>query len=118
MTEQERLAIRAELARRMGWTACSGGWIAPDDRILPDPPDPFTNAADNRALVAFLAADGDRWFVFIRSLIKLLPKPERSEIRDATFRDLVHELSLFMIAPLEDITIAAAQALGIQEASE
>lgn len=69
MTPEKQNEIRAELARRMGWTACSGGWIAPDDRILPDPPDPFTNAADNRALVAWLAADDARWLAFRKELL-------------------------------------------------
>lgn len=124
----DRDVVRAELARRMGWQIIKVDYDEtwklvientefvglPDYESAVDKlPDPFTSAADNRALLEWLATDNERWFVFIRSLIKLLPKPERGEIRDATFRDLVHELSLFMTAPLETITLAAAQALGI-----
>ncbi len=134
MTDQQRLTIRAELARRMGCVIenvtnepSEPIWAVTQkpDGLKLEPigfykgsawsiPDPFTNAADKDALVEWLAADDARWFLFIRSLVKLLPKPERDEIRDTTFRDLVHDLSLFMAAPRETITLAACKALGIE----
>lgn len=134
MTEQQRREICTELARRMGIPESKWPHLCRveghaldetyDDALCVQcdmhvcesprvPPDPFTSAADKDALVEWLAADDARWFLFIRSLVKLLPKPERDEIRDTTFRDLVHDLSLFMAAPRETITLAACKALSI-----
>ena len=126
MTEQRRREIRADLARAMGWDFIPssseiappyvGEWYTPLGKIIGDePPNFFTSAAASNALVTWLAADSARWFLFVRSLVKLLPKPERDEIRDTTFRDLVQDLSLFMTASYETITLAAAKALGITE---
>lgn len=82
MTEQRRLTIRAELARRMGWQVfpyllnvgldgkmqtlyCPPGASLHVSNAV-NLPNPFTSAAANRELVEWLAADDDRWFLFIR----------------------------------------------------
>ena len=132
MTEQQqRLTIRAELARRM----YPDGVIEPsfvgdgvDIRVYDKPNetrtwynfDPFTNAADKDALVEWLAADDARWFTFIRHLIKLVNWPQSASkaITDPTFAKIVSEVRYLMTAPRETITLAAARALGIQEAED
>lgn len=130
MTEQQRLTIRTELARRMGWTdieSCKD-WdfsflpsgLPPGQKEYKNIPDPFTNATDKDALVEWLAADDARWFVFIRHLIKLIDWPQSAPkaITGPTFAEVVSEVRYFMTAPYETITLAAARALGIQEAGE
>lgn len=112
MTEQQRLTIRAELARRMGWKQVvipDGEFKAtvwelpacfPDDpvRHVWDAPNPFTNAADKDALVAWICAN-DYKSRFGDELLKALG------IRDKFLGDR---------APYEAITLAAAKALGIE----
>lgn len=120
MRSERQLHICAELARRMGWTTCPGGWIAPDDRILPDQPDPFTCPEDNRALVAWLANDNDQWQSF-RNNLDSLNRDKYWMMDDEKQRSLPYRAYLeqaAMTAPLETITLAAARALGIPEASE
>lgn len=113
MTPEQQHHICTELARRMGWTTCSGGWIARDDRILPDAPDPFTNAEDNRALVAWLAADDARWLAFRKELLLCwVALPD-----DIVLGHGYYERWLLTL-PLDAITLAAARALEIPEASE
>ena len=111
MTEQERLHIRAELAQRMGYSQrhtthllaaeLAGDWLKSDGSFFDDaPPDPFTDAADNRALVAWMATDDERWERFL----------DEFQITAGTL------IKVIMTAPLDTITLAAAKALGIQEA--
>jgi hypothetical protein len=58
--EPTREQMRVDLALAMGWTKGSVGWFSPKSdglmRVAQDePPDPFTDGNDNRALVAWLA---------------------------------------------------------------
>jgi len=134
MTEQQRLAIRAELARRMGWTTKdvddaryevyrpNGKPVADvfgsgyptlyfkgETRFSLPFPDPFTNAADKDALVKGLAADDTQWRSFFRHF---------SEALELDF-DVEYPgycAMLMMTASCETITLAAARALGIGEA--
>lgn len=125
----EQFHIRARLARQMGYAAVrsdSGsfwlwkdgqqisvsGWAREEDCWL-DAPDPFTNAADNRALVAWLAADDARWLAFRKEILlcwAVLPD-------DVALSHGYYE-KWFLTLPYETITLAAARALGIPEASE
>lgn len=142
MTEQQRQQIRAELARAMGWTINEmrlGHFclIAPDgsyrDCFHSEPedvwecerlPDPFTSAADKDALVKWLAQEDGRWYCFVHALDKLLDtQDERSkQYPNPPFdngRGLFYQaVKSFILAPLETVTLAAARALGIQEAGE
>lgn len=74
-TETTREQMREELARAMGWTLCHHGYgISPDAEVVPQPrqlPNPFTSAADSRALVAWLAADNERWSEFRQELVSI-----------------------------------------------
>lgn len=132
MTEQQRLTIRAELARAM----------YPDAVIEPSPTgegvnirvydkpnetrtwynfDPFTNAADKDALVAWLASQGANCRTkFIKHLARSI-KIEYGVMEGWSLLS-AHEESgadwndffLLLTAPLEAITLAAAQAVGIE----
>lgn len=120
MTKQERNHIRAELARRMGWTGVEVGidhyffvGHPPNEPISSQRtyvPDPFTSAEDKDALVAWLAVDNARWTDFYRELESDLQIPE-GEVR-------IWRAMWLMTAPLETITLAAARALGIPEVKE
>lgn len=133
MTEQRRLTIRAELARRMGWIpedavateqweigsldfTMKPSWRSPSGlRGFKFPPDPFTNAEDNRALVEWLAADDARWLQFDDRLLialSLQPLPAYDSGNPGFQRMMRQQI---LTAPLETITLAAARALGIQE---
>lgn len=117
MTEQRRREIRADLARAMGWDFIPssseiappyvGEWYTPLGKIIGDePPNFFTSAADNRALVKWLAADRDRMFDFCESLkLKL-------GVSNGMFAYEVIERTL--TASPEAITLAACKALGIE----
>lgn len=79
MTEQEKLTIRAELARRMGWQIAflsndpanamalhrpDGSPVAQtvdkmSENVWQYAPDPSTNADDNHALVAWICRKDD-----------------------------------------------------------
>lgn len=137
MTEQQRQQIRAELARRMGYTARSVGTMGyyqlhdPNGQpVEPSPvrhapelvftyaPDPFNSAEDNRALVKWICSDKSPTNfdddVFLSGISKIygqlkIPYSKR-EIACAMWDTLN--------APLEAVTLAAARALGIQEAGE
>lgn len=103
MTEQQRLTIRAELARRMGWKLAHHGYgLSPDYPAVPQPralPDPFTDAAAMRELVKWLAKNEEAAIEkFHRELQEIV---EPSPI-------------CILIAPLSVITLAAARALGIE----
>lgn len=119
MTEQERLHIRAELARRMGYypkESANGfywlmlgndlvsrrGW-RDKDGCWDDAPDPFTDAADNRALVAWLAVQPEK--TVDRFNAELLKVADPSPL-------------CILLIPARVIAEAAAKALGIQEANE
>lgn len=83
----------------------AGCWKSPEDDTAnwlhwSEPPDCFINAADNRALVAWMAADDERWERFL----------DEFQITAGTL------IKVIMTAPLDTITLAAAKALGIQEA--
>ena len=123
MTEQRRLTICAELARRM----YPDGVIEPsfvgdgvDIRVYDKPNetrtwynfDPFTNAEDKDALVAWLAADDDRWLPFKKEL-----RLEWVASTSPRAASLDYERWMLTL-PCEVIVIAAARALGIPEASE
>lgn len=132
MTEQQRLTIRAELARRMGWDFIAsssdialpdtGEWYTPFGRLYGDePPDPFTNAEDKDALVAWLASQGANCRTkFIKHLARSI-KIEYGVMEGWSLLS-AHEESgadwndffLLLTAPLEAITLAAAKALGIE----
>lgn len=132
MTEQRRRQIRAELARRMGWTVKkfkhSFELCRPGGTFLQSPfgdgypasftlesdawqyaPDPSTNAADKDALVKWLAADDSRWRSFFRHFSEALEL-------DFDVEYPVYCAMLMMTASYETITLAAARALGIGEA--
>ena len=117
MTPEQQLAIRAELARQMGWKLAHDGYgLSPDYQIVPQPralPDPFTSAKDKDALVAWLAADDARWLAFRKELLLCwVALPD-----DIVLGHGYYERWLLTL-PLETITLAAARALGIPEASE
>lgn len=118
MTEQKRKEICAELARRMGYfVAVLNGkyglqsaskiiytrWREAENEAWMDAPDPFTDAADNRELVKWLAADDARWQSFTYALWSFLPK------------DFNHDyVKAFALMSYEVITLAAAKTLGIE----
>lgn len=117
MTSEQQLAIRAELARRMGWQTVGGRWLPPETALplkygnsgFPiEPPDPFTNAEDKDALVAWLAEQSDdTWIKFQNKLFFVwMGSPNRKQ-------DSSHFVRFVMTAPLETITFCAARALGI-----
>jgi hypothetical protein len=134
MTEQRRREIRAELARRMGnhvwftdgstrWLSTKSGMAAvcrrypeiretdeemPIDWQESDIPDPFTDAADNRALVEWLAANMED-----EACDRFNVEMQKSVAPYGGFDALT-----MLAASLETVTLAAAKALGIQEASE
>ncbi len=54
-TTQKRNQMREDLARAMGWVLVNWSWVGNNRECQAAPPDPFTNAADNRALVEWLA---------------------------------------------------------------
>ena len=74
---------------------------------------PFTDAADKDALVAWLAEDDARWFVFIRKLIGLINWPAQSpqQTTDATFAKVVSDVRYLMTADCETIALAAWRAI-------
>lgn len=76
-------------------------------------PDPFTSAADNRALVAWLNQQPDEVrSEFSCTLVQWLMNPPGTESSNCV--DTLDVLN----TPLETITLAAARALGIPEAGE
>ncbi len=150
MTEQEQLhiRIRTELARAMGthawYTDGLTRWLSAREEMAAvcrrypeivetsnellidwtesEIPDPFTNAADNRALVEWLLSeDSDAQFneiVFLTELMRnytYLWQPGKVEFNAVEVRGIIFRV---LTAPLETITLAAARALGIPEASE
>jgi len=118
MTPEQQLHIRAELARRMGWQVFpyvmpskNGQWetllCPPGERVhistVIEPPDPFTNAADNREMVAWICAN-DYKSAFGDELLKLIG------IRDRFLGDVFpaeFHIADILIAPLETITLCA-----------
>lgn len=121
MTEQERLHIRAELAQRMGYSQrhtthllaaeLAGDWLKSDGSFFDDaPPDPFTDAADNRALVAWMATDDERWERFLDEF--QITAGWKYWLWQPTL------IKVIMTASLDTITLAAAKALGIPEVGE
>lgn len=121
MTEQRQIEIRADLARAMGWDFIQksgewafpgeGEWYMPDGKFYGDePPDPFTDASDSRALVAWLAAS-NKAQQFHDALYYLLLKDESSDLYAATPHKLVRVK--MMASPLSVIAEAAAKAMGI-----
>ena len=122
MTEQRR-QVCTELARRMGWTLEADGywqsWRSLDGstrrNVRPsygESPigDPFTDAADNRALIEWLAADDARWTVFYAwFVVERLSLHPDSDSPIAVVREV-------MTASYEVVTLAACKALGIGEA--
>ena len=130
MTEQRQIEIRAELARRMGWTHVISGAVGFCPKVsrqlaychdafkkyicghMKRPiPDPFTDAADSRALVAWLAADADdaRFLAFRKELFLIwLTVPNEQALT------LGYYEKWLLTLPLETITLAAAKALGIE----
>lgn len=128
MTPEQQLTIRAELARRMGWTyhAQTRYWIDPSDsHDYSFPPDPFINAEDKDALVAWLASDWIRWKKFFSeftsSVIPAMTQSEAylartSETDNFTIGPSQAEWGwALMTASRETITLAAARALKIIE---
>ena len=135
MTEQQQSAC-AELARRMGWrtvqyrhigTGSCWKLINPRNEEVESAlasevaayfyaPDYFNSPVASRELMAWLAADDDRWFLFILQLIKLIDWPTQSahKIADATFAEIASEVRYLMTAPLPIIARAACKALGIE----
>lgn len=130
MTPEQRLHIRAELARRMGITiekrwqhATDPTWCLYDVR-LPDGtylgshcgsieeaasklPDPFTDAEDKDALVEWLAnQSNETWADFFLELFNQMDKAKHRVGQ----RDSIRTLT----APREIITLAACKALGIE----
>lgn len=140
MTPEQQLTIRAELARRMGYFVLPVGtpnqmndrrirfiwhyqlqlpdaskyqrWRETESEAWADAPDPFTNAEDKDALVAWLAADDDRWLPFKKEL-----RLEWVASTSPRAASLDYERWMLTL-PCEVIVIAAARALGIPEASE
>lgn len=134
MTEQKRREIRAELARRMGWKegGFAGIWFPPAQSVKEsikatrtEPPDPFTNAEDKDALVTWIGAQGVNCRTkFIKHLARSI-KIESGVLEGWSLLSAHEESSadwsdffLLLTAPRETITLAAARALGIPEASE
>jgi len=113
MTTPTRAEICADLACAMGWKVIktNSGFmpISPEghaqlnykteDFAWATMPDPFTNAADNRALVEWLAQDNARWTAFYRILEDALKIPE-GEMR-------AWRAMWLLTAPLETIAEAA-----------
>ena len=129
MTPEQRLHIRAELARRMGWTGLhwheqclSPQWwgLRPGEtgQINRPIPDPFTSAADNRALVAWICSDKCPGYfndeIFLSEISKIYGQLKTPHSK----RELACAMWDTLTAPREIITLAAARALGIPEASE
>lgn len=113
-TMPKRAEMCADLARAMGWKVIqtSRGFmpISPEgdaqlnykteDFAWATMPDPFAYAADNRALVAWLAEDDARWKEFKQELLSdWASSPEQDVVRFA------------LTAPLETIAEAAWQAI-------
>ncbi len=135
-TMPKRAEMCADLARAMGWKVIqtSRGFmpISPEgdaqlnykteDFAWATMPDPFAYAADNRALVEWLLSeDSDAQFneiVFLTELMRnytYLWQPGKVEFNAVEVRGIIFRV---LTAPLETITLAAARALGIPEASE
>lgn len=140
MTEQQRQEIRAELARRMGYTnfreVTLYSLAGPVNELICDPPlgvepntrffecsvtgraafsasvppDPFTNAEDKDALVEWLAAQDEDTQELYQQHLVRKLSWDDSHNRSALVEALV-----FQTAPYEAITLAAAKALGIGE---
>lgn len=76
-TETTREQMREELARAIGWTQgkASGVWFSPPDSpelcVYNVPPNPYDSTEDSRALVAWLAADNERWSEFRQELVSI-----------------------------------------------
>ena len=123
MTPERQLEIREQLARRMGWIYSEQFriWYLESDINSGQlkPPDPFTDAADNRALVAWLAADDARWARFDDALLDCLiedAEPIKAISRQNEWLTTHQQWGrLKLTAPLETITLAAARALKIIE---
>lgn len=142
MTDEQRLQIRAELARAMGYSVIKdGSYFYLLDRhgsreenadgyaigstceaeAWMNAPNPFTNAADNRALVAWLAADDARWGKFDDALLDAILDANQEQVnliskQNEWLNTAQQWTRLKITAPLDTITLAAAKALGIPEA--
>jgi len=116
LTTREKMAT----ACRQYPTIHETGEELPIDWKLSDVPDPFTNHADCAALVEWLAADDQRWFIFIRKLIKLIDWPTQSPeaMTDATFDKIASEVRYLMTSPLPVRVLAACAALGIDTSDQ
>ena len=135
MTEQERLHIRAELARRMGWTCITGDvGFNPEtshqlaycseafkkaicSQMKKPIPNPFTNAADCRALVAWICSDKSPATFDDEAFLSGISKIYGQLKTPYSKRELACAMWDTFTAPLETITLAAARALGIPEAA-
>lgn len=120
LADADRLAIRTELAKAMGWriTTLPGwqmAWLSPDEATQDEPPNPFTDAADNRALIGFIAKqDGRANADFLRTLIRSVGGlPMWMEIVSTNPNPKMATFMALLTAPLETIALAAAAALGI-----
>lgn len=139
MNNEQRLQVRAELARAMEWTNITGDAGFPPEttkelaycseafkkaicgQMKRQIPDPFTNAADNRALVAWMAADDARWELFDDALLDVILDTNQEQVnlisRQNEWLNTAQQWTRLKItAPLDTITLAAAKALGIQGA--
>lgn len=100
LTQEQQLQIRTDLSRTTGITVG----------------DPFTSAADSRALVAWLAMDGMRWIDFYHALAPHLSIPllqigskESPQFTNQSFVALA-----VMTIPLPVIALAAHRSLGFE----
>lgn len=79
ITETERQALNARLARAMGWTMIQSAsewldlfrWQSPDGKTQrQEPPDFARSAEASRELVGWLAADDERWIEFEQGMLR------------------------------------------------
>ena len=139
MTPEHQLKIRAELARRMGISESE--WLSrcrveghriDDDGfseycyncgeavhlLVQVPPNPFTNAEDNRALVAWICSDKSPATFDDEAFLSGISKIYGQLKTPHSKRELACAMWDTFTAPLETITLSAARALGILEAGE
>lgn len=116
-TETTREQMREELARAMGWTLCHHGYgISPDAEVVPQPrqlPNPFTSAADSRALVAWLALP-ENWRIWNQFFDKLKHLVDIESTWIDGYTGPVYsssDVKAIMTAPLPVIAEAAWQAI-------
>lgn len=130
MNDATRLRTRRELAERMGYFVATGngafwlcfpsgesvgggGWATEED-TWSDAPDPFTDHADNAALVEWLCAN-DYKSAFGDELLKVMG------IRDKFLGDRFpaeFHIADLLTSPLEARVLAACAALGISTGDE